>query len=353
MEIVDHRVRALALPKDRPTGDSQVGPFEETRLVYLELEADTGAVGVGIDGVEKGLTGVADRFASVGEGLLGSSPFPERNRMARPRGGNHSRGRHGGEFDRLVDMALWDLCGKHLDRSVAELMGAERERVPAYASGLAYHHDPDELRSLYRRFGDLGLTAAKVKVGFSTVAEDIERLRVVDEAMDPDRLMVDANEAFDPKEAIRRARRYREAGFPVYWFEDPVLREDVAGIVRVTEAIDAHVNVGEYVGTEGKRELLAAGAADVLNCHGLSSARGAATLAGAWGRPISLGNTPADVGVHAAAALPECVYVECAQSGWQDWVADPIEFRDGHAHVPEGPGHGLVFAADVLAAHSV
>jgi L-alanine-DL-glutamate epimerase-like enolase superfamily enzyme len=352
MEIVDYRLRGLELPTDRPIGDSQVGPVTEYRLAYLELEADTGAVGVGVDGVEGGLAGLVDRFAPRGEALRGASPFAARNRPTRPRGGDHRRARHEGEFDLLVDMALWDLCGKQLGLSVAELMGATEDRVPAYASGLAYHLDDEATRAHYRRFGEMGLTAAKVKVGFPTVEGDLARLDLVEAAMGADRLLVDANEAFTPKEAIRRARAYREAGFDVYWFEDPVLRDDVAGLGRVAAAIDAHVNVGEYVGSEGKRELLERGAADVLNCHGLTSARRAATLAEAWGRPVSVGNTPADVGVHAAAALPECVYVECARTGWQHWVPDPVDFEDGHAVVPEGPGHGLAFEEDVLAAHA-
>jgi L-alanine-DL-glutamate epimerase-like enolase superfamily enzyme len=345
MEITGYRLQKLAAPIGRAIGDSQVGPITDFELLYLEVTTNTGDVGVGLDRVN--LTGdyavapeaIAAEFDSVGDELLGASPFTLRNRMTRPRGGRIGRGR----FEALVDVALWDLCGKRLGQSVASLMGAETDTVETYVSGLSFHNDDDATRAIYREFADLGFTSAKVKVGYETVEKDIARLRLVRDVLgDEGTLMIDANEAFSPKEACRRLDAYREAGFDVYWFEDPVLRHDIDGIRRVADAAPrTHVNVGEYVGLEHTRRLLERGAADIVNLRGLSAGRATAQLAYSYGRPLAVGNTPGDVGVHLAAALPEVTFLEWSKPGWAKLFDDPISFADGRAHVPERPGHGL------------
>jgi L-alanine-DL-glutamate epimerase-like enolase superfamily enzyme len=226
-------------------------------------------------------------------------------------------------------------------------MGGTDPSVPAYASGLAFHGDESTVRDLYRSFAESGFADAKVKIGFSTPEADVERLETVRDVMDG-RLMIDANEAFAPKAAIRRCRAYRDAGIDLYWFEDPVLRDDFDGLRRVSGAVDAHVNAGEYLDLDGKGRLLDVGAVDVLNVHGLSSARMAATLARPHGVPVAVGNTPASVGVHAAAALPEVDCIECSRTGWRDLVADPVRFENGRAVAPDSPGHGLRFTEAAL-----
>lgn len=352
MRITDYTVRKLTFSADRPIGDSQIDPVDTFELAYLELDTDGGERGYGFDNVNYGTEAslpvetLRAQFEPAGEALVGESPFALLNRMTRPRGGNYGGGTH----DRLVDIALWDLCGKHLGLSVYELMGGENPTVPAYASGLALPHDDETTRDIYCRFAERGFDSAKVKVGYPTVEEDIERLSLVEDVLDGfDRLMVDANEAFSPKEAIRRGRAYRDAGFDVYWFEDPVFREDLDGIRRVVERLpETNVNTGEYVNLEGKRELLESGGADVLNIHGLSSAREAATLAGAYGVPVSLGNTPAEIGVHSAAALPEVVFMEFSMTGWHTLPERSVTFEDGVAIAPEEPGHGLEFSKAAL-----
>lgn len=339
MRISTYELRALCVPLDRSIGDSQIDPLDRFRVVTLELVADTGEVGVGFDTIETPLETIAE---ALEESVLGASPFAIRNRVTRPRGGKYGAR----PFDRLVDVAVWDLSAKYLDLPLYELMGGTDPRVPAYASGLAFHHDDETTRKIYEDFRDQGFDAAKVKVGYPSVEDDLERLALVRDVMrEGCRLLVDANEAFSPKEAIRRTHRYREAGFDIYWFEDPILRDDRKGIRRVAEALpETHVNVGEYVGFEEKRALLEHGACDVLHVHGYSNGRREATLAAAYGVPVAFGNTPGEFGVHAAAALPEVTYLEYAALGWDRLLTEPVTFENEMAVAPDRPGHGLEVA---------
>jgi L-alanine-DL-glutamate epimerase-like enolase superfamily enzyme len=345
MEITGYTLRKLEAPIGRTIGDSQVDPISEFEMLSLELETDTGDAGLGLNRIN--LTGdyqrssesIAEEFEPLESKLLGQSPFSLRNRLARPRGGNLDKT----VFEKLIDIALWDLCAKHLDLSIAELMGAETSEVPAYASGISFPNDDETTREIYREFADKGFSSAKVKVGYPTVEEDINRLQLVRDVLgDEGTLMIDANEAFSPKEASRRLKKYTEAGFDVYWFEDPVLRHDVEGIRKLADnSPETFINVGEYVGKDHTRRLLETGGADILNLRGFSSGRTTAELAYTYGRPLAVGNTPGDVGVHIGAALPEVNFIEWSNPGWAKLFDDPITLKNGSAHVPDRPGHGL------------
>lgn len=348
MKIVDHRLRKLVVPCDPPISDSATDDHEYG-IAYLELEADSGEVGVGFGGTAPTTPPdvLDEEFADTWEAIRGGSPFVLKERMRRPRGGNYGQPRHGG-ITGAVDVALWDLCGKHLGRPVYELMGGDDPAVPAYASGLHFTLDDGRVKEHYENYADRGFDAAKVKVGYPTVEEDLDRLRLVREAMGGDpTLMVDANEAWSPKEAIRRAHAYRDAGLEIYWIEDPILRDDLEGHRRVSEAVPfAHLNAGEYVNLEGKRRLLERGAVDVLHLSGglFSTARAEAALGHAFGVPVALHDSIGHVGVHLAAALPELAYYEYWPRPWDDLVEAPMTVEDGTLVAPDGPGHGVRFS---------
>jgi len=155
-----------------------------------------------------------------------------------------------------------------------------------------------------------------VKVGHETVDADIDRLALVSNVFDGDleHLMIDPNEAWTPKETMRRLGAFRDAGFDVFWVEDPVFRNDREEMCRVTENTpETHVTVGEYEGFEGKQSLLDAGACDILNLQGLSAAREASTLARPTGTKVALSTDHGTdaIAVQAGVALPDVVYAEC------------------------------------------
>jgi len=363
MELTDYRLEKLVVP-DRLVSDSAIDDLELSTFeyVYLELEASTGERGIGYSVIDMESPGsrpvgvLRDAFETISEELLGESPFRLVNHLTRHRGGQvayHASESYGTGLRRAIDYALWDICGKHLDMPLYELMGGDDPTVPVYASGLAFASDDDAVRELYGRARDWGMRAAKVKVGYPTVEEDIQRLELVDDVFDGDcTLMVDANEAWSAKETIRRARAYRDAGFDIYWIEDPMFREDVAGINRVVESVPfAHVNTGEYCGFEGKRELLETEAVDILNVHGLSPARRAAHLAHSYGVPVSTGTDHAgDVSaVQVGAALPEVVFAEFTMQRFFELAEDAMfEIEDGYAIAPDRPGHGVELAESTV-----
>jgi L-alanine-DL-glutamate epimerase-like enolase superfamily enzyme len=337
---------------DRIIGDSQVStPL--LSMGVLELTDTAGNVGTGffhsVIGTLPSLSELRTRFGHEhAPAVVGANPFAWLNRVERPRGGRIRPS----VFGPAIEQAMWDLQGQTLGLPLATLLGGVRDRVPAYASGLEFHLSDDDTVALYARARAAGFTAFKIKVGHPDLARDLHRLALVrDTVGDGCVLMADANEAWSPKEAIRRLHAFLDAGFGLYWIEDPCLRDDVDGLRAISRAVpEVLVNAGEYLDASGKRRLIEGGAVDVLNVHGsVSEALRLGWLAAEHGIPVSVGNTNFEIGVHVAAALPEVTWLEYSFLPYDHLLEAPIRFCDGHAVVPDRPGHGLRLAAPARA----
>ena len=130
-----------------------------------------------------------------------------------------------------VDIALWDLKGRHLGVSVHRLLGGPlRNRVEAYATGFYRKRHGDPLDYLVLEAHErvaAGFTAIKLKLGFGLDA-DVRLCETVRRAIGPRiRIMVDANHAYDALGAIQLGRRIEP--LDISWFEEPVPPEDLAG----------------------------------------------------------------------------------------------------------------------------
>ena len=64
-----------------------------------------------------------------------------------------------------VDLALWDLVGNALGQPVWRLLGAHRDRVPAYAMVGWLNYDNERLKEICTRAAEQGFRGVKVKVG--------------------------------------------------------------------------------------------------------------------------------------------------------------------------------------------
>jgi L-alanine-DL-glutamate epimerase-like enolase superfamily enzyme len=335
--------------RDRVIGDSQVR-IDRVNLGLLELHDAEGRIGVGffssLFSPLPGQSAMARLFeAEAMPGLRRHEPAALINRQTRPRGGN--RRPLPLNFEEAIDQALWDLHAKQLGLPLWRLLGGEKNTVRAYASGLDYHLSDKDFVRFFGGARERGFDAFKVKVGHPDVAWDLHRLKLLREAVgDGAILMVDSNEAWSPKEAIRRLHLYRDAGHAIFWVEDPTLRDDYAGLRAIADAVPfCHVNSGEYLDLQGKRELLEARGAEILNCHGrISHTLRAAWLAGEYGVPVSIGNTSLELGVHLAVALPECEWLEYSFQNTQVLAENPIVPDRGIATAPDAPGLGIVIS---------
>src|SRR5690348_9634269 len=145
-----------------------------------------------------------------------------------------------------VDTALWDLKARLLGLPLLTLLGAVRDAIPVYGSGGFTSYSIDRLQ---RQLGDwvaAGISRVKMKIG-SAPSDDPDRVRAARAAIGPQaKLFVDANGAYDRKEALAQAEKFSEQG--VSWFEEPVSSDDLAGLRLLRDRVPAGMEVaaGEY-----------------------------------------------------------------------------------------------------------
>jgi L-alanine-DL-glutamate epimerase-like enolase superfamily enzyme len=193
-----------------------------------------------------------------------------------------------------VDIALWDLHARLLDAPLATVLGVVRDEVPIYGSGGFTSLPPDRVAEQLGGWSDAGIPRVKMKVGREPGA-DPARIEAARRAIgNGTELFVDANGAFERKEALEWAPRYAHE-WGVTWFEEPVSSADFDGLrlLRDQSPPEMDIAAGEYAYVRRDFEnLLDAGAvdclqADVTRCSGFSGLLEAAQLAGEHGLDIS------------------------------------------------------------------
>lgn len=243
-----------------------------------------------------------------------------------------------------IDTACWDAVGRHLGMPIHRLLGAGDGRVRTYASeGLWLDRDRDELASEAQALVDRGFRAVKMRAGAGG-AEDVARVATVREAIGDDvALMVDANQAWDNKEAVRMARRLEE--FDLAWLEEPVRYDDLTSMAEVRRAILMPLCTGENdYGPSGIRDLLRAEAADIvmpdlMRMGGVTGWLKAARVAEVFNTTASP-HLFMEASAHLAAACPNGDWQE-HQPWWEPIIAEPVEVVDGEIVLSDRPGFGI------------
>jgi L-alanine-DL-glutamate epimerase-like enolase superfamily enzyme len=252
-----------------------------------------------------------------------------------------------------IDNALWDLKARLLGVPLAQLLGAFRTEVPAYASGGFTSSNLDALQRELAGYHERGFTRAKLKLGRGG---DLERVRAAREAF-PGELMVDANGAYDRKQALRLAEAFAE--YDMRWFEEPVSSDDLEGLRMLRDRAEMTVAAGEYgYDTSYFRHMLAAQAVDVLQadatrCMGITGFLRADALCDAYGVPLSSHCAPA-LHAHAACGSARFLHLEYFRdhARMEERLFDGVpELRGGELHLHASrPGLGLSVRERELAA---
>jgi L-alanine-DL-glutamate epimerase-like enolase superfamily enzyme len=256
-----------------------------------------------------------------------------------------------------IDIGLWDLRATAAGLSLVDLIGRQRDHVPAYASGVNRHLSLDELTEQVNRWLKAGHTRFKIKVGLPSLDEDVRRVAAVRRLIGPDRpLMVDANQLWDLPAARRAAREL--AAYDVFWLEEPLPAEDFRGYAALRAAIDIPLAAGESLYTEAQfRDLLLAGAVDfvqpnVCRVGGITPFLRIARLARLFSVPVMPHLLP-DISAQLAMCLPAESMVEDIDTGSfaaLGALSQPsgVVVTGGIIRAQTGVGHGLKFATDVL-----
>ena len=238
MKIKEIKTTPLLVPYAQPYYWSQ-GVTQGAEVLLVEIHADNGAVGLGECLATPTAKGVQAFVEEAARHLLGQSVFDRERLMTLcyqslfQFRGTCSAPRFGGQVLAGLEMALWDLQGKALDRPVYELLGgAQREYVDYF--GFIQGSEPKDLARDAVALVQQGHRTIYCKVGRGDEL-DVEIVRQVREAVGPDiRLRLDPNEAWDPLVAIRMIERLK--AFNPEMIEQPCDHRSLSALKQIKDA---------------------------------------------------------------------------------------------------------------------
>ena len=274
-----------------------------------------------------------------------------------------------------LEHAMWDIAGKAYGAPVHKLIGgACRDKIRVYANGWSGGNPtPDSLAERASEVIEAGFTALKFdpipgrwRTYVSKDVEDaaVENVRAVREAVGPDvDILIEMHRRLAPMHAVRIAHEIER--YHPFWFEEPILAENIPALASVRQKINIPVVTGEELYTKFEfREVFERQAADILNpdvCNvgGILELKEIAAMAEPYFVVISPHNfNSTTVGLAAtiqvSAAIPNFLiteyFVNLEELG-RDIAKIPFEVKDGYIQIPDAPGLGIDLDEERLAAY--
>jgi L-alanine-DL-glutamate epimerase-like enolase superfamily enzyme len=344
MKITNFRVEQYLMKMDRLIGDANAPDGTDLMpgsILYLETDEN--------------ITGIALGFGAARAGMLfpaieGEDPRDVVGLWARLNDWVHKMGNRGEANMALsaIDIALWDLKAKLADEPLWRTLGASEGRVKAYASGIDYCLSDDDVFAFYRRMAERGIDGGKLKVGLDLKA-DLRRIGIMRDALSfassHPRLMIDPNEYWSPKQAIRYIQQIEEH-FDLTWVEEPARRWDYDGLRLVSQQVKAAVATAENINNLADvYPLISNEAVDVLNVSalhsGVTGCRQIANMAATYNLPVSMMNCQANFMAQVAAALPNHTIMEVVDPGREHCLKFNNHIEDGCIVLGNEPGFGI------------
>jgi L-Ala-D/L-Glu epimerase / N-acetyl-D-glutamate racemase len=255
-----------------------------------------------------------------------------------------------------LEMACWDIRGKAEGKPVYELLGGAVRPLAIRSRYSMGAYEPERARARAKELVAAGFTTIKVKVGRDRAA-DVERVRVVREAIGPDiALTIDANCGWQVETAIRAIHEMAE--FRLALVEQPTPDGDYAALARVRRECGVPVMADDICfNLAHARELVRNECCDVISVYpgkhgGIRKAKEIVDFAANHGVPCSIGsNLELDV---ATAAMAQLV-VACPNMQVEKYPGDllgadyheirvaksPVRIEGPMTTIGAGPGLGV------------
>jgi L-alanine-DL-glutamate epimerase-like enolase superfamily enzyme len=357
MKITGIETDLLRLPQTDFTGDAIHDFGSAAGGVVLRVLTDAGITGWGYSnfGMVEGGPRVVQTIleSEIKSVLIGQDPaFPKKIRADLWRALEYQGVQGVTQFAMsLVDIAVWDILGKAAGVPVYKLLGAVRDRMPVYAM-CGWYRQNDADHSQYKRTInetlEMGYRAFKVKVGRFGLDDDVERIEVGRKTAGKDiRILVDANQAFNRVEAIRRGRAYQELG--CFWYEEPLPPWDHEGYAELAQTLDIRIATGENeYNKRAFMDLLLKKGADVVQpdnrrAGGPTEWLEIGAIADGFGVELaSHGGGPVNMNI--LCAIPNAIYME---SGGKQRIVK------GEVLAPEEPGMSSEVTREFISAHKI
>jgi galactonate dehydratase len=365
-------------------------------FLFVEVNTDEGITGWGeitttTKIANRGLTAM---LRQVGSMLVGEDPARIEQLWHKLFRGFTYMGSRGAAVECLsaIDIALWDIRGKALDKPIYELLGGPvRDEIALYTH-------PDQ-RKFTTRQGVIAEIEDIVKSGHTALKFDpfpqqgpyvdglareqrdgyldgsmtrrdereaAELTALIRETAGPEiEILIDAHGRFDVPTAIRLCRTLEDAG-QIDWFEEPVPPESFNALKQVRDKVSAPISWGERGHTKWdfvpvlENKLVDYIMPDVTWTGGITELKKISALCEAYYIPVSPHDAAGPINVVAGAQVMMTVpnFYKLETSEWNlhkyDVLIDrPLDNSNGSLKLTKRPGLGVEINRGYLEANVV
>ena len=347
------------------------------RYLFAKVHTDEGIVGVGESGSWGFLEASEAAIKKFGRYLVGQDPLRMEHHWQYMYRFSHFRGAAIMGAISALDIAMWDIAGKHFGVPVHQLMGGRtRDKARVYT-----HVFGDTKETLLQGVRDAkaqGFTAVGHLTPFLDEERDVlyfkthvDKIRDAIETVGAYRdavgnevdLCIEIHRRLTPTEAIALARGIEE--FYPFFYEDPILPENFDAMGLVASHISIPIATGERLHTIHEFEMLLRRGAvqyvrpDVCMVGGLTHAKKIAAVAEAHYVGVVPHNPLSPVSTAACLQLAACIPNFALQEyptgehepPKSEIVKSALRVENGFLIVPDVPGIGVELADDAQERH--
>ena len=293
MKITDVKIYPEDMPLKVPFITSK-RRLDVIRDYVVEIETDSGITGFGACAPTPVITGdtVGSIIYAVEEYmkplLIGREVNPELLPFVR------DCMEHNTSPKAAVDIALYDLLSKEAGQTIYEYMGGKGDFCLKTDITISLGAPEIMVRDTLNAIKD-GFDVLKIKLG-TIPKEDKERISAIAEVVGKEiPIRLDANQAWEPKDAVDICEFALKSGLNIELVEQPVHYRDIDGLEYVTKNTSADILADESAFSYyDVCQILKRGAADMINiklmkCGGLHEAERIHKISSEYGAECMLG----------------------------------------------------------------
>ncbi len=349
---------------------SSISAYSFLGWMVVEVETDTGLVGIGNAALSPHVTKavIEHHLAPM---LIGENPLDIAYLWERMYRQTLPFGRKGSGMAAIsaIDLALWDILGKHSNLPVFRLLGGPiKDRIPVYASRL-YAQPLDSLAAEAEAYRQQGFSMMKLRFGWGPkdglegIKRNLELVRTLRETVgDGVEIMADAYMGW----TLDYARRMLPllAPYNLRWLEEPLIADDIAGYAELRAMNIIPISGGEHEFTlRGFRDVVEQRAMDIIQFDinrvgGISQAQKIVALAEAFdisviphaGQMHNYHVVMANIACPMAEYFPKVPVEVGNELFWYIFDGEPVAEKGYVSLLEDRPGLGLTLKPD-LASH--
>jgi L-alanine-DL-glutamate epimerase-like enolase superfamily enzyme len=251
MKITEIKTTPLRIPYLQPYHWSH-GTLDAATVIFVEVHTDEGITGFGESIGTPSAKAIEEYLRRAAQICIGQDPFGNVRLISDAYHhlfqafGNCSSPRFAGQVLSGLEMALWDVMGKAVDRPVHNLFGGKvRDEIGYF--GFARGESAEEVARDAADLAQEGFDVIYLKVGLGDDI-DLQTVEAVRSAIGPNkRLRVDPNEQWTPVHLSRMVRKLLP--FNVEVIEQPTHCESVSALAHVRATCPIPVSADQAVFT--------------------------------------------------------------------------------------------------------